>query len=72
MDAITHVPSPVNEPTLDHAPGSTERAALEAELKAQQAQQLELTATIGGTKRMVAVRRRRWWPPMTTSTCSAY
>jgi 1-pyrroline-5-carboxylate dehydrogenase len=52
MDAITHVPSPVNEPTLDHAPGSTERAALEAELKAQQAQQLELTATIGGTKRM--------------------
>jgi 1-pyrroline-5-carboxylate dehydrogenase len=32
MDAVTHVPSPVNEPVLDYAPGSPERAALEVAL----------------------------------------
>ena len=29
MDAVTQVPAPVNEPVLDYAPGSPERAALE-------------------------------------------
>ncbi len=52
MDAITQVPAPVNEPNLGYAPGSAERAALEMELKTQKAQQVSLTATIGGRKKM--------------------
>ena len=52
MDAITHPPAPVNEPNLTYAPGSPERAALELELKRQEDRQLELTATIGGVKKM--------------------
>ncbi|HSJ19867.1 MAG TPA: L-glutamate gamma-semialdehyde dehydrogenase [Nocardioidaceae bacterium] len=52
MDAITHPPAPVNEPNLGYAPGSPERAALELELQAQESRRLELTATIGGTKKM--------------------
>ncbi|MDN5789938.1 MAG: L-glutamate gamma-semialdehyde dehydrogenase [Micrococcales bacterium] len=32
MDAVTHVPAPVNEPVLDYAPGSPERADLEVAL----------------------------------------
>jgi 1-pyrroline-5-carboxylate dehydrogenase len=52
MDAITHPPAPVNEPNLTYAPGSPERAELELELLRQEARQLELTATIGGEKRM--------------------
>jgi len=52
MDAITHVPVPVNEPNLHYAPGSSERVALEMELKAQEDQQVDLTATIGGKKLM--------------------
>ena len=52
MDAITHPPAPINEPNLTYAPGSPERSALELELKRQEDRQLDLTATIGGTKRM--------------------
>jgi 1-pyrroline-5-carboxylate dehydrogenase len=52
MDAITNSPAPVNEPNLTYAPGSPERAALELELKRQEDRQVELTATIGGEKRM--------------------
>src|SRR3954453_6709643 len=52
MDAIPHTPAPVNEPNLNYAPGSPERAALEAELKHLESEQLELTATIGGRKKM--------------------
>jgi len=52
MDAITHAPAPVNEPNLSYAPGSIERAALELELKRQEDERLELTATIGGRKKM--------------------
>jgi 1-pyrroline-5-carboxylate dehydrogenase len=52
MDAITNVPAPINEPTLSYATGSPERAALEAALKQQEADQVELTATIGGQKKM--------------------
>jgi 1-pyrroline-5-carboxylate dehydrogenase len=52
MDAITHPPAPVNEPNLGYTPGSPERAALEVELQKQESGQLELTATIGGTKKM--------------------
>ncbi|MDQ4085308.1 MAG: aldehyde dehydrogenase family protein, partial [Actinomycetota bacterium] len=50
MDAITEVPRPVNEPNLHYAPGSPERAELEAALVELQKTQLELTATIGGRK----------------------
>ena len=52
MDALTTPPAPVNEPNLTYAPGTPERAGLELELKRQQDQQLELTATIGGRKKM--------------------
>jgi 1-pyrroline-5-carboxylate dehydrogenase len=52
MDAITYSPHPVNEPNLTYAPGSSERTALELELKRQEDQQVDLTATIGGKKRM--------------------
>jgi 1-pyrroline-5-carboxylate dehydrogenase len=51
MDAVTQVPAPVNEPVLDHAPGSSERARLESRLKELAAEQLDLTATIGGEQR---------------------
>jgi 1-pyrroline-5-carboxylate dehydrogenase len=52
MDAITYSPHPVNEPNLTYAPGSSERTALELGLKRQEDQQVDLTATIGGKKRM--------------------
>ncbi|QWZ06734.1 L-glutamate gamma-semialdehyde dehydrogenase [Nocardioides panacis] len=52
MDALTRPPAPVNEPNLTYAPGSPERAELEQELKRQEDRQLDLTATIGGQKKM--------------------
>jgi 1-pyrroline-5-carboxylate dehydrogenase len=52
MDAITTPPAPVNEPNKDYAPGSPERAAVEAELAHLSATPLDLTATIGGRKVM--------------------
>ena len=52
MDAFTTPPAPLNEPNLTYAPGTPERAALELELKRQEDQQVDLTATIGGTKKM--------------------
>jgi 1-pyrroline-5-carboxylate dehydrogenase len=52
MDAITHPPAPVNEPNLHYAPDSPERAELERELERQEARELQLTATIGGEKKM--------------------
>jgi len=51
MDAITSPPAPVNEPNLTYAPGTPERAALEIELKRQEGEQLDLTATIGGRRK---------------------
>jgi 1-pyrroline-5-carboxylate dehydrogenase len=52
MDAITHPPAPVNEPTLSYAPGSPERAELEKELVRQESTEVELTAAIGGVRRL--------------------
>jgi 1-pyrroline-5-carboxylate dehydrogenase len=52
MDAITTPPAPVNEPNLNYAPGSPERAAIEAELAHLGASPIDLTATIGGRKVM--------------------
>ncbi len=53
LDAVTQIPTPVNEPVHSYAPGSAERARLEAELKRLGAQPpVELTMTIGGEKRL--------------------
>ncbi|WP_026413827.1 L-glutamate gamma-semialdehyde dehydrogenase [Actinomadura oligospora] len=55
MDAVTNVPAPVNEPILGYAPGSPERARLEAKLAELQAQApIDLPMTIGGERRMGA------------------
>src|SRR5680860_487973 len=52
MDSITSAPAPVNEPNLDYAPGSPERAKLETELVNLAGKQHDFTATIGGKKKM--------------------
>ncbi|MGA5702404.1 1-pyrroline-5-carboxylate dehydrogenase, partial [Peterkaempfera bronchialis] len=52
MDAVTQVPAPVNEPVHSYAPGSPERARLEAELKRLAAEPVELTMAIGGQRRL--------------------
>jgi 1-pyrroline-5-carboxylate dehydrogenase len=52
MDAVTHPPEPVNERVRDYAPGSPERASLEARVKELAAERVELTATIDGEQRM--------------------
>src|ERR1700712_2877687 len=52
MDATTTPPAPLNEPNLGYAPGSAERAAVEAELIRLQAGAVDLPATIGGRKKM--------------------
>src|SRR5215217_6390700 len=54
MDAVTRVPAPRNEPVLTYAPGSAERAALEARLAELAAEPIELTSTIGGRQRMAS------------------
>lgn len=51
MDAVTQVPVPVNEPVHGYAPGSPERARLEARLKELADNPVELTMTIGGVQR---------------------
>ncbi|MFC0549150.1 L-glutamate gamma-semialdehyde dehydrogenase [Kutzneria chonburiensis] len=52
MDAVTQVPTPVNEPVLQYAPGSPERTELEAKLVELAKEQIELPLTIGGERRM--------------------
>jgi len=52
MDAVTQVPTPVNEPVHGYAPGSPERARLEAKLKELAENPIDLPMTIGGEKRM--------------------
>ncbi|MFD0685275.1 L-glutamate gamma-semialdehyde dehydrogenase [Actinomadura fibrosa] len=52
MDAVTNVPEPVNEQVKGYAPGSPERAALEAALKELGGAQTELTMAIGGERRL--------------------
>jgi 1-pyrroline-5-carboxylate dehydrogenase len=59
MDARTNVPTPVNEPVLDYAPGSPERAAVELKLVELQAERIDLPMTIGGVQRMGGGRRVR-------------
>ncbi|CAG7573873.1 delta-1-pyrroline-5-carboxylate dehydrogenase [Barrientosiimonas humi] len=52
MDAVTQVPAPINEPVLDYAPGSPERAALEVALVEIGSEQVDLPHTIGGKQVM--------------------
>lgn len=52
MDAVTQVPAPVNEPVHSYAPGSPERARLEAKLKELAGNPVDLPMTINGEKRM--------------------
>ncbi|MFE3253927.1 L-glutamate gamma-semialdehyde dehydrogenase [Streptomyces sp. NPDC059209] len=52
MDAVTQVPTPVNEPVYGYAPGSPERTRLEAKLKELADHPVDLPMTIGGEKRM--------------------
>ncbi|PRH79610.1 1-pyrroline-5-carboxylate dehydrogenase [Streptomyces solincola] len=52
MDAVTQVPTPVNEPVHGYAPGSPERARLEAKLRELAGKPVDLPMTIGGEKRM--------------------
>jgi 1-pyrroline-5-carboxylate dehydrogenase len=57
MDSVTNVPVPYNEPLKGYAPGSPERAALEAKLKELAGERAELTMTIGGQQRMGGAER---------------
>ncbi len=50
MDAVTHVPTPINETVLDYAPGSPERAAIEVALVELASTKHELPHTIGGRR----------------------
>jgi len=52
MDASTIPPPPVNEPVRSYAPGSPERASIEARLKELAAEPVELTLTIDGQQRL--------------------
>ncbi|MCP3816790.1 L-glutamate gamma-semialdehyde dehydrogenase [Streptomyces sp. A3M-1-3] len=52
MDAVTQVPTPVNEPVHGYAPGSAERIRLEAKLKELAENPIDLPMTIGGVQRM--------------------
>ena len=52
MDAVTQVPTPVNETVLDYAPGSPERAQLEVALVQLGNEPVELPHTIGGKRVM--------------------
>ncbi len=45
---IFHVPTPVNEPVKGYAPGSPERASLQAKLKAMASTQVEIPLVING------------------------
>jgi len=51
VDASTVVPLPVNEPVRSYAPGSPERAAVEARIKELAATPVELTMTVDGVQR---------------------
>ena len=48
--SITSVPTPVNEPVTSYAPGTPERARLEAELARQAATVVEIPCVVGGRR----------------------
>ena len=45
---VYNVPAPVNEPVKQYAPGSAEKAELEAKLKEMKSEQIEIPMFIGG------------------------
>src|SRR5499426_857069 len=51
-DAIVSVPDPINEPVLDYAPGSRERAQLKAALGAIEREVIEIPCVVGGQRVM--------------------
>ncbi len=57
MDAVTQVPTPVNEPVLDYAPGSPERAELELALVRLASERRDLPHTIAGKRVMGGGRK---------------
>ena len=57
MDAVTQVPAPINEPGLDYAPGSPERAEVEIALAELGSQRTDLPHTIGGKRVMGAGKK---------------
>ena len=57
MDAVTSTPTPRNEPVRDYAPGSAERAGLQAALAELGAEQHELTVIIDGARHMASGTR---------------
>jgi hypothetical protein len=57
VDAVTTVPEPANEPVHTYAPGSPERASLQARLAELRGEDVELTQTIGGRRRMAGGER---------------
>ncbi len=50
VDAVLHVPPPVNEPILSYAPGTPEKAALKAELARLSGEIAEIPCVIGGER----------------------
>src|SRR5665647_816372 len=50
VDAVTQVPAPVNEPVLDYAPGSPERAELQVALAELSGRPMDLPHVIGGER----------------------
>jgi 1-pyrroline-5-carboxylate dehydrogenase len=48
INNVTQVPTPVNEPVYDYAPGTQERELLQKELEAQYNTRLEIPLIIGG------------------------
>ncbi|MFZ2148448.1 MAG: aldehyde dehydrogenase family protein, partial [Sedimentisphaerales bacterium] len=48
FNGIFHIPQPINEPCLQYAPGSPERAELSAKLKEMLNEQVEVPMIIGG------------------------
>jgi len=48
LNAIAHVPPPVNEPVLNYAPGSPERAALRAQIDAMAKTSVDMPMIIDG------------------------
>lgn len=52
MDAVTNVPTPVNEPVHTYAPDTAERESLQRRLAELEGQKHELTQTIDGAHRL--------------------
>ena len=47
-NGIVNIPTPVNEPVHDYAPGSREKASLKARVQEMLAQQIEIPVVVGG------------------------